>query len=180
MLLQRLGWGAIADFWVSWRVAALRSRLCPVTSEANMSYVSKSLIPGEQVIYRTRISLVVFSWPALFGLMALAAWWLGFRAAAAVVLTVAVIILLPKYVAYATTEFAVTNRRLVLKVGVLSRRIVELQLSKVEAIAVDQNLLGRIFGYGNIVVTGTGGTKESFRTVSGPLNFRRAVQAEST
>jgi uncharacterized membrane protein YdbT with pleckstrin-like domain len=80
-------------------------------------------------------------------------------------------------VAFVTSEFAVTNKRLIVKVGVLRRRIVEMQLSKVEAIAVDQSLLGRIFGYGNIVVTGTGGTKEPFSAISSPLKFRRAVQA---
>jgi uncharacterized membrane protein YdbT with pleckstrin-like domain len=96
---------------------------------------------------------------------------------AAVLGAFALIIALPKYVAFATSEFAVTNKRLIVKVGVLRRRTVELQLSKVEAIAVEQDLLGRIFGYGNIVVTGTGGTKEPFRTISGPLKFRRAVQA---
>jgi uncharacterized membrane protein YdbT with pleckstrin-like domain len=145
-----------------------------------MSYVNKSLLPDEQVIYRTRLNFVIFTWPLLFSLAALAALLLGLKVTAAVLLVVAVIIGLPKYVAFATSEFAVTNKRLIVKVGVLRRRIVELQLSKVEAIAVDQSLLGRIFGYGDIVVTGTGGTKEPFSAISGPLKFRRAVQAAST
>jgi uncharacterized membrane protein YdbT with pleckstrin-like domain len=142
-----------------------------------MSYVNNSLIPDERVVYRTRLNLVIFTWPILFGLLALTALVLGFRMTAAVLGAFALIIALPKYVAFATSEFAVTNKRLIVKVGVLRRRTVELQLSKVEAIAVEQDLLGRIFGYGNIVVTGTGGTKEPFRTISGPLKFRRAVQA---
>lgn len=145
-----------------------------------MSYVNKSLIPGEEVIYRTRISLVVFTWPILVGLVALGVLLLGYRVPAAVVFVVALLLFLPKYVAFVTSEFAVTNKRLIVKVGVLRRRIVELQLSKVEAIAVDQSLLGRMLGYGNIVVTGTGGTKEPFRAISGPLKFRRAVQAASS
>ena len=145
-----------------------------------MSYVNNSLIPDERVVYRTRLNLVIFTWPILFGLLALTALVLGFRMTAAVLGAFALIIALPKYVAFATSEFAVTNKRLIVKVGVLRRRTVELQLSKVEAIAVEQDLLGRIFGYGNIVVTGTGGTKEPFRTISGPLKFRRAVQAASS
>jgi len=144
-----------------------------------MSYVNNSLIPDEQVVYRTRLNLVIFTWPILFGLIALGTLLLGYRIAAAVVFVFALVLFLPKYVAFATSEFAVTNKRLIVKVGVLRRRTIELQLSKVEAIAVEQGLVGRIFGYGNIVVTGTGGTKEPFRTISGPLKFRRAVQAAS-
>ena len=144
-----------------------------------MSYVNNSLIPNEQVVYRTHLNLVIFTWPLLFAALALAALVLGFRMSAGVLFILALVLLLPKYVAYVTSEFAVTNKRLIVKVGVLRRRTIELQLSKVEAIAVEQGLLGRIFGYGNIVVTGTGGTKEPFRTISGPLEFRRAVQAAS-
>jgi uncharacterized membrane protein YdbT with pleckstrin-like domain len=64
-----------------------------------------------------------------------------------------------------------------MKVGVFNNRSIELVLNKVEAIAVNQSLMGRIFGYGDIVVTGSGGTKESFSHIQGPLAFRRAVQS---
>ena len=61
----------------------------------------------------------------------------------------------------------------------LRRRTVEMLNSKVEAVAVNQGILGRILGYGNIIVTGTGGTNEAFNGISSPLEFRRAVQAHS-
>ena len=64
-----------------------------------------------------------------------------------------------------------------MKVGVFSTRSVELLLSKVEAIAVNQTLAGRIFGYGDIVVTGSGGTEERFPDIQAPLELRRAVQS---
>jgi len=50
-------------------------------------------------------------------------------------------------------------------------------LNKIEAITVNQNFTGRIFGYGDIVVTGSGGTREAFSHIEGPLEFRRAVQS---
>ena len=55
-----------------------------------------------------------------------------------------------------------TNKRAMMKVGVFSSRSVELLLNKIEAIAVNQSFVGRIFGYGDIEVTGSGGTKEEF------------------
>jgi uncharacterized membrane protein YdbT with pleckstrin-like domain len=64
-----------------------------------------------------------------------------------------------------------------MKVGVFNTRSIELVLNKIEAIAVNQSLVGRIFGYGDIVVTGSGGTKEAFSQIQAPLAFRRAVQS---
>jgi uncharacterized membrane protein YdbT with pleckstrin-like domain len=76
-----------------------------------------------------------------------------------------------------SSEFAVTNKRVIIKLGVLTTRSIELLLSKVEGIAVEQSFSGRILGYGGIVVTGSGGTKEPFEGIQSPLDFRQAVQA---
>jgi uncharacterized membrane protein YdbT with pleckstrin-like domain len=93
-----------------------------------------------------------------------------------VALFVAAVIGLQRYIHYASSEFAVTDRRVIIKVGVLRRRTLEMQLTKIEAVAVDQGIMGRIFGYGDIAVTGTGGTNERFAGIGDPLAFRRAVQ----
>jgi uncharacterized membrane protein YdbT with pleckstrin-like domain len=145
-----------------------------------MSYVDNSLIPDEQVVFRTHLHLVIFFIPVV--LLGISIWLFvyGFQVAAESVLGVALLWGLVKYVDYASSEFAVTNKRVIIKVGVLRRRTVEMLNTKVEAIAVNQGLLGRIFGYGDIVVTGTGGTNEPFNGISSPLEFRRAVQAHSS
>ena len=72
------------------------------------------------------------------------------------------------------------QQRVIIKVGLLHRRTLEMLLIKVEAISVDQSIAGRIFGYGTIVVVGTGGTREAFENIASPLEFRRAVQAATT
>ncbi len=117
-----------------------------------MTYVEKSLMAGEQVVYRAELHWVVF---------------LSLKA----LLTAFIQPLIQR----ATSEFAVTNRRVIIKVGLVSRRTVELNLEKVESIGVEQTVLGRILGYGTIVVVGTGGTKEPFRRIADPMGFRRAV-----
>jgi uncharacterized membrane protein YdbT with pleckstrin-like domain len=76
------------------------------------------------------------------------------------------------------TEMAVTNRRVVIKTGLVGRRTVELMLSKVESIEVSETALGRMLGYGTIVVIGTGGTPEPFHKVAHPLEFRSQVQQQ--
>jgi uncharacterized membrane protein YdbT with pleckstrin-like domain len=76
------------------------------------------------------------------------------------------------------TEMAVTNKRVLIKQGILSRRTLELLLQKVESIAVEESFMGRIFGYGTVVIRGTGGTPEPFTRMASPLQFRRHVEEQ--
>jgi uncharacterized membrane protein YdbT with pleckstrin-like domain len=79
---------------------------------------------------------------------------------------------------YTTSEFALTNKRVLFKVGWLRRKTQELLLKKVEGISVDQSVLGRLLGFGTITVTGTGGTREPFPNIAGPLEFRSQIQSQ--
>ncbi len=149
-----------------------------------MSYINSNLIAGERVVYRTRLHWFVFLAPVLFILVVLLpiAWLLAqgsWQSFAWVPLALGLLVLLPAVVKRQSSDFAVTNKRVMMKSGVLTTRSVELLLGKIEAIAVDQSVLGRLFGYGNIVVTGSGGTREAFSQIQGPLEFRRAVQSVS-
>ena len=76
---------------------------------------------------------------------------------------------------FITTEFGLTDRRIISKRGTVNRDSLELMLNQVESIAVDQPLLGRILGYGSIVVIGTGGTKHKFIGISNPMELRTQV-----
>jgi uncharacterized membrane protein YdbT with pleckstrin-like domain len=147
-----------------------------------MSYIDGNLLPGEQVVYRTRLHWLLFATPVLFSVIVLLpiAWLLvhyKWTQYIWIPLALAFLILLATYIKRQSSDFAVTNKRVMMKVGVFSTRSIELVLNKVEAIAVNQSLMGRIFGYGDIVVTGSGGTKEAFSHIQGPLAFRRAVQS---
>jgi uncharacterized membrane protein YdbT with pleckstrin-like domain len=108
--------------------------------------------------------------------MALSDRWNGFAWIPVVIVLVWLIAALVKR---QTSEFVVTNKRVLMKTGVFTVRSIELLLSKVEAIAVHQSLAGRMLGYGDIVLTGSGGTKEPFSSIQSPLAFRNAVQAAS-
>lgn len=117
-----------------------------------MGYVSENLMKDEQIVYGARLHWTIFL--SLGSFVTLFIW---------------------PIIRRATSEFAVTNRRVVVKVGLISRQTLELNLAKVESIGVDQSIFGRILGYGTIVVIGTGGTREPFRTIANPMGFRQAV-----
>jgi uncharacterized membrane protein YdbT with pleckstrin-like domain len=91
------------------------------------------------------------------------------------------ILLLPilsPLITYFTTEFAVTDRRIIAKTGLVRQRSLELMLSKVESIGVSQPLMGRLMNYGTVVVVGTGGTKEPFSFVADPMALRQRINAQ--
>jgi len=161
-----------------------------------MTYVESNLVPGETVIYQTRLHWIVMlghvlAGCLLFGLPGILLLYyastqngiepttlhiLEGGGAALVVCGVATILM--GMVRRNATEMAVTNRRVVIKTGLASRRTMELMLNKVESIEVRETAFGRLLGYGTIVVIGTGGTPEPFHKVAHPLEFRSQVQQQ--
>jgi len=148
-----------------------------------MGYIESQLLPNERIVARTARNKIVLIFPMLlamlFAIAGLGA--LISRQAAGLVfplLLLATGIGGIAWMMYKSADFAVTTSRLILKQGLISRRTVELQLNKIEAVNVDQSLLGRILGYGTLRVGGTGGTKEVFSIVNHPGAFRTAVQAQ--
>lgn len=65
-----------------------------------------------------------------------------------------------------------------MKVGFLHRDSLEILLSKVEGIRVDQSILGRVLGFGSITVIGTGGTHDPFHGISAPFEFRKRAEEQ--
>lgn len=152
-----------------------------------MGYVERHLLPNERVIYKTRLHWILFARPVLMTLVALAltvtvgaltriewVWYLTFLVIGAGLVWSGI-----HTIELLTSEFAVTNTRLIFKVGIVARYTTELLLGKVESIGVQQKLLGRLFNYGDLVVTGTGGAREVFPRVHDPIAFRNHVQQAS-
>jgi Bacterial membrane flanked domain. len=146
-----------------------------------MGYIEQSLTQGEQIRYHTKLHWVIFIFPVFLIVIGFClAFVFSLHSAALIVGTlfflVGILLGVPRFIAYKTSEFAVTNKRVLIKVGFIKRHSLELLLQKVEGIGVDQDISGRIFGYGTIIVTGTGGTKEPFKKIANPLEFRKQVQ----
>jgi uncharacterized membrane protein YdbT with pleckstrin-like domain len=87
--------------------------------------------------------------------------------------------LLMAYIKYRTSEFGITDKRVLMKTGFVSRNSLEIFLRKLEAINVNQTVTGRILNYGTLVIIGTGGTEDFYFNVPDPLNFRKRVQQQA-
>jgi uncharacterized membrane protein YdbT with pleckstrin-like domain len=147
-----------------------------------MSYIDANLLPGERIVFRTRLHWKLLVGPLVFLLVTLApVVWLYAQGPWTPWILLApafgLLVLATAIVRRQSSDFAVTSKRVMMKTGIFSTRSVELLLGKIEAIAVNQTLAGRLMGYGDIVVTGSGGTEETFADIQAPLGFRRAVQS---
>ena len=167
-----------------------------------MGHVDRNLVPGETLLYRTRHHWLVLLGPVLAGLLLLvpgvallveaiathdsAGLAVGsatvspqvMAIAGAILLAAAIITFIYGVAKRNATEMAVTNRRVLIKTGMTSRHTLDLMLSRVESIGVEESTAGRVLGYGSVIVRGTGGAPESFLMIAHPQEFRRAVQQQ--
>ena len=117
------------------------------------NYVKSHLVKGERIVHTTNLH-----WRIYLTLRAIFTLWIA------------------PFIQQATSEFAITNKRIIIKIGLIARRTLEMNLNKIETVNVDQSIFGRILGFGKITVIGTGGTREVFNNISKPIKFRKAFQ----
>ncbi|HOQ43634.1 MAG TPA: PH domain-containing protein [Smithellaceae bacterium] len=117
------------------------------------SYVDSVLVRGERVEYQAKLH-----------------WRIYFTSKAVLTLWISPII------RQMTSEFVITNKRIIMKTGLISRKTFEMNLQKIESVNVDQSFWGRLLGFGTVSIVGTGGSRESFSDISKPLLFRRKFQ----
>ncbi len=155
-----------------------------------MGYVERNLLPKERVIYSANLHWIIFLKP----------FYLGFLTSFVVIIFMSYtgdqqgfdpnkhlasmvflgffftfILMIPVFIERITSEFAVTNRRVLMKKGWIKRSTFELLLSKMEGVQIDQSVLGRILNFGSVKVTGTGGGSDPFTNISKPMAFRKSV-----
>jgi uncharacterized membrane protein YdbT with pleckstrin-like domain len=150
-----------------------------------MGYVDDNLIPGERVLLRAAPHWACFIVPSIPLVIAAVTLFLAltsenpaFCAAMSLIfILIGATEILKVGVVFFTTEFGLTDRRIIAKTGLLRRRSLELLLTKVESIQVSQPLVGRMLDYGTVVVVGTGGTHQRFRFIASPHDLRAKVNA---
>lgn len=151
-----------------------------------MSYVKENLSKGEKIIYTTSLHWILF-----------------FESAAIIAIGVSIFTLSSIYggsakryldyvgwgillfgagkflielIRHNSSEFGVTNMRVIIKTGVLSRTSMAMPLSKIESVEVEQSIWGRILDFGTIHITGTGTATSKFDWLSRPGTFRKKMQ----
>ena len=160
-----------------------------------MGFLDNNLIPGERIIFKTRLHSIILVGPifvaAVLCAPAVYCVWRAYQeqdrsaqtfkilcGAAALLFLLALISIIRGLVRRNATEIGVTNRRVLMKWGIASRKTLEIPVQKVESTEVLQSFWGRTLGYGTIIVRGTGGTPEPVHKMARPVEFRRALQEQ--
>ena len=161
-----------------------------------MKYVTRVLQPGETVVYTTTLHWLVYFRAVVLLLIGIglivASSYVGghtgnpeydkylvwaLQIVAGLFFLFAILSALRALIRRATTELAITDRRVIHKVGLIRRDTIEINRSKVETVRVDQNVWGRMLGFGTVTVRGTGGSFEPIPFIAEPLTFRSHITA---
>lgn len=151
-----------------------------------MAYYTKVLQPGETVRVVGRLHWLIFGRAILLFIVAAVlagatlwvsdpAWQYNVLIVAAVVAVLALVVFIIEWIRRRATEIVVTNHRVIYKRGLISRHTVEMNISKVETVDVEQDILGRLLNYGTVMVRGTGENLEPLRHIDAPLALRNAI-----
>ena len=152
-----------------------------------MAYLDTLLQPGESILARSRPHWIILLAPIA-------------EVIAAVIVAMATFVVLPhgqlallgygiavilgvggalhliaRALTRSTTEYGVTNMRVVQKRGIVSLHTIEMNLDKVESVDVDQSLIGRMFGFGTVAIHGVGSRWDPIIGIEDPLGFRSAI-----
>jgi len=151
-----------------------------------MGYSEQSLGQNEKLIYEAHFHPLYYvaAWVSFVFFVALAIGAIIYTAGITMwfllgVCAAGLVVLLVRMKSIWTTEIVVTNHRLVLKRGWLSRSTVELQLKSIEEVNFHQGLLGRIFNFGKIVVHGTGVDDLILPNIASPTDLVKAIENAS-
>lgn len=152
-----------------------------------MSYVNSVLQPGETIKAIGKLHWIIFirAFVLLVAGIVLLIYasslttQLGFalRMVGWAVLALALLAALHAWFTRWIIEVAVTNRRVIYKEGFLRRRTVEMNMTKVESVDVEQSILGRLLGFGSIRVRGTGQGIENIPPIASPLELRSTIMS---
>lgn len=129
-----------------------------------MSYIDDHLMNGEQVEYKAELSNWAFFTEILISIILIP-------------VIIGLVGLLIIHITKKSTEIAVTNKRLIYKKGFIKRDTVELNIKKIESIQVEQSIMGRIFDYGELIVSGTGSSHAPIKFIKDPMRLRTEVSS---
>lgn len=151
-----------------------------------------NLISGEKVVFKAKYHWIILSFPMVLTFFGLCIGFLSLISytqrqqneiwpcflCSALWLVVALYYTVMTIVANLTSDLTLTNRRVIIKSGVIRRRTQEIILTQIETIDLEQSPVGRFFDYGSIVITGTGGAKQNFKYIANASKLVKQIQSQ--
>ena len=130
-----------------------------------MAYIQDSLSDGEEVRALFKLHWVAKIWLIIWIVLAIPT------------LGITLLLALWEWLKLRNIEQGVTNKRVILKRGIISRKTEEMKVSSIETVEIIQGVMGRVFGYGNIKVTGRGLSDLLFIKIDDPMDVKRRIES---
>ena len=146
---------------------------------------------GETIIHKSRLHRIVCGWAILLALLSVR-FVVGADLATGREVTQTCLIIAGMLAFYAlvaacvaqfylwSSPLTLTNRRVVLKTGILRQRSGEFLLPTIESVLVEFPATGRLFGYGTLTVRGFGGSREFIKRIPRPERVRELIQEQQS
>jgi len=81
------------------------------------------------------------------------------------------------FLLYKTLNMGLTNKRVVYKKGIIGRDTKEIRLDAAESALIEQSIMGRLFGYGTVIITGRGESLATFEDIDNPIKIKVAIES---
>jgi uncharacterized membrane protein YdbT with pleckstrin-like domain len=166
-----------------------------------MGYIDKNLVPGETILFRTNKNLIIFTAPLLMLLLTFifcsnfylivsmntvfdqitaqfSVLHYVHKLPALIMLLLTIYLALQQWLKWATSDYVVTDKRVVMREGIFDRYVCDTRLTTISHVTVDQNLLAQVLDYGTIAINGFGGNRDIFIQINHPTRFQQAVQTQ--
>jgi membrane protein YdbS with pleckstrin-like domain len=149
-----------------------------------LGYIEETLGHSETLVYKARFhwlhyALALIELALILGLVV----WIVFFAPSGwlhylllLACAAALLLLFRSVLPFLITEIGVTTQRLIVKRGWLARSTDEIALRSIEQVNLQQGLIGRLLGFGQVDVHGTGVDNLIIPPIADPLRFVKAIE----
>ena len=127
-----------------------------------MKFIERTLPENEEIELP-----ITFHWTHLFFAW-LSLFFLGW-------LLIGIFIFIARYIEKWTTERALTNKRLIIKRGLISRKTEEISCNRIEEVNLSQTVIQRILGSGDILIRGVGAGEIFLRNIDDPIGVQKKI-----
>jgi uncharacterized membrane protein YdbT with pleckstrin-like domain len=129
-------------------------------------------------VYQAKLHWIIFFWPFILLCFAM---FLGIQVpqlkeVSLLIVVIAIIWTIMTWVTFQFSSMTIKKKQVILRTGLLVRQTIDISLSKIESIDIRQTVIGSIFKYGTLIITGTGGTRNMINFLDRPLTCRRYVE----
>lgn len=146
-----------------------------------MSYLDHNILPGEQILYRTRKHFIIFLQPVLWTCAAVFLMCVDNPLVVKAGMVFGVIALfswLAQFLTYSVSEYAVTTKRILMREGFFVKHTNETRIATISNVNIDQNVFGQLFNFGVIIIKTYGGDDDPFTDIPKPFIFKKVLEMQ--